>query len=305
MNDRVWIIADAPSGEASYVRHGHEGQEDTWKVIGPFVYTKREDAEAAIADRRFLPNGVEGGSFVVIGVETPCFVQAIYNGFPPSGTDVFALDEGLFPLTEGGAQWIDEALDAPVWAPHFDENGEQNGLAWLRLVLDQVAQRIGMSQDAVEAIGMLNATDEDDEDEVARARRTIMENVQVAIVPEPETVALRHVGTSHELTTEARFWLHTIGLGRFKRPELEIRNVPAWWVAAAGAELNGWAAYCLDHEIKAGEQLQAGGPVPVQLRAVQSPDPFWRERDTLCLRLEVAQVFFRCGHQNHGGPTVH
>lgn len=303
MSDRVWLVADAPSGEVAYVRHGHAGQEATWKIIGPFVYTKVEDAEAAVADRRFLPEGATG-TFKVLETPAASFVQAIFNGFPPSATDVFAIDEGLFPVTEGGAQWVDEALGAPVWAPLFDQDGGGNGLAWLDVVLDQVAQRLGMSKDTIEAIGTISATDADVDDEVSRARKTIMENVRVAIVPEHDTVALQGEGAhEHELTGSARFWLHTVGLRRFNRPELEIRDVPAWWITAAGAELNGWAAYSLDHEIKAGERLQGGGPVPLQLRAVASPDPFWL--DTACLRLEVARIFFHCQHDHHKGPTVH
>ena len=118
MIDQVWLVADARTGDVSYVEHGQEGDEANWKKIGPFSFTQEEAAKEAAEHPRFLPEGVEG-DFTVLAVETSAFVQAIFNGFPPSNTDVFALDERLLPLTDGGAEWVDSALSAPVWGPLF------------------------------------------------------------------------------------------------------------------------------------------------------------------------------------------
>ena len=291
MNEHVWLITDKTTGEATYIRHGKDGNEARWRTIGPFAYSDPDEAMRSADNPNFFPEGVEDGDFGVLEVPAADFVKAVFNGFPPSMTDVFALDGGLLPLSEEGAAWVDEGLEASVWTPLFDQNGEDGGLLWLDKVLKQVSERLSMGVDIIEAIGTLNAVAEDIGDEVSQANQLIQEHVRIAIIPEPGTIGLKQGERFHELSPESRFWLHTKGLVSLGRPELEIRNVPVWWVTAAGAELHGWAAYSLKNQIKPGIPLLGGGPVPIELSAEQSPDPFWEKSS--CLRLTVSRVMFK------------
>lgn len=291
MTSQVWLIADQRTGEVSYIQHGLEGDEANWRWIGPFAFTSSAAAEEAAAHPKFLPAGITG-QFVPLEVDTSSFIRAVYNGFPPTHTDVFILDGALLPLTVNGATWIDEAQETPIWAPLFDEDGEGAGLDWLDRVLHLVATHLGLSMETVQAIGTLNAADEDDAAEVEQTRSLIRQHVRVTLTPEPGTIKTATVLGQHRLTPAARFWLHTNGMKKIGLPELEIRNVPVWWVLAAGQELLHWAAVSLDHGITDGDVLQGGGPVPLELQARNSPDAIWKGHPTGCLRLEVLGVTF-------------
>jgi hypothetical protein len=48
----------------------------------------------------------------------------------------------------------------------------------------------------------------------------------------------------------AKGWVHTHGLTRFDKPELEIRNVPSLFMSSATSLLNGVADYMLNHTKK-------------------------------------------------------
>jgi len=292
MISHVWLIADRLTDEVSYIRHGREGDEPNWRWIGPFAFTGQEAAETAAREPKFLPRGVMG-EFRPLEVDTASFIRAIYNGFPPKHTDVFVLDQVLLPLTLNGATWIDEAQEHPVWAPLFDEEGEGVGLDWLDRVLELVASMLHMSMETVQVIGTLNA-EEEDAAEVEQTRSLIHQHVRLTLTPEPGTF---QVGKSfpgqYRLTQAALFWLHTQGLTKLGLPELEIRNVPARWVTAAGEELLDWAAFSLDHGISEGDALPGGGPVVLELKAVASPDPVWKTDPPGCLRLEVTGVVFK------------
>lgn len=288
----VWLIADQATGEVSYIQHGLEGDEANWRWIGPFAFTSQAAALRAAKHPTFLPVGVKG-AFMALEVDSSSFIQAIYNGFPPKRTDVFVLDQALLPLTANGALWIDEANGNPIWAPLFDADGEGVGLEWLDRVLQLVANRLQMSMETVQAIGILNAASEDEAAEVEQTHSIIQQHIRVALTPEPGTLKIGKAGKGkHLLTPAALFWLHTSGMVKLGLPELEIRNVPAWWVEAAGEELLNWAAYHLDHGIVEGVPLQGSGPVPLDIQVSDSPDPHWEGHQTGCLRLEVIGVTF-------------
>lgn len=291
MTSPVWLISDLATQEVSYIFHGLEDDEPNWRWIGPFAFTSEEAARVAIQEKKFLPLGISG-EFTLLEVDAASFIRAIYNGFPPKHTDVFVLDQVLLPLTLNGATWIDDANGTPVWAALFDEDGEGVGLDWLDRVLDQVAARLGMSMETVQAIGTLNAAEEDAA-EVEQTRSLIQQHVRVTLTPEPGTIQMGPtVNKERRLTPAALFWLHTNGLSKFGLPELEIRQVPVWWVAAAGGELLNWAAYSLDHGIADNEILQSNSPVVLSLRASNSKDPMWLKHTTGCLRLTVDDVTF-------------
>ena len=264
----VWMLTDPDSGDVAYVRIGLDEDTENTQVIGPFAYSTSEAAaEAALAENPaayvlpWIPRPA-----AILEVEATSFVQALFNGFPPSATDVFVLDDGFFPISPAGAAWVDKALGRPHWSPLFDEE-HGTGLTWLNRVLFQVGDRIGLDLKAMQAIGeMVVAEGEDDvANEVEQAKRLVQEHVKVAIIPE-----LTEQSREQLLPVNTTFWLHTKGLTKLGLPELEIRGVPAWWVTAAGAELNAWAAYSTQHPIQDGQSLHGGGPIPVLIRAVKS-----------------------------------
>lgn len=291
MISQVWLIADQKTGEVSYIQHGREEDEPNWRWVGPFAFTSLKTAEAAASNPSFLPVGVKG-KFMALEVDSTSFIQAVYNGFPPKLTDVFVLDHALLPLTGGGATWIDDAIGNPIWKPLFDEDGEGAGLEWLDRVLQLVAAKLDMSMETVQAIGTLNAADEDSA-EVEQTRSLLRQHVRLSVVPEPGTLEMgRATKGHHALTLAALFWVHTKGLVKLGLPELEIRNVPARWVESAGEELLNWAAYSLDHGIVEDVPLQGGGPVPLDIQVRASKDPHWAKHQTGCLRLEIIGVTF-------------
>lgn len=287
MNRPVWLLADRASGMVSYLKHGREGDEANWRRIGPFAFTSQAAATLAASDPKFMPLGVKA-HLQALEVDTASFIQAVYNGFPPEHTDVFVLDNTFLPLTAGGAAWIDDARDTPIWTALFDEDGDGAGLEWLDHVLEVVATHLGVSMETVQAIGSLNAAEEDDAASVEQTRSLLRQNVRLTLTPEPGTIELGSSSPGiHRLTGEAKFWLHTTGMTKFGLPELEIRNIPVWWVTAAGDELLYWAAYSLEHGIVEDVPLQGGVVIPLDIRVRQSTDPFWIGHVTGCLRLEV------------------
>lgn len=288
MMNQVWLIADQRTGEVSYIQHGREGDEANWRWVGPFAFTTSEAAEEAAVAPKFLPQGITG-TFTPLAVDTASFIRAVYNGFPPRHSDVFVLDGALLPLTANGATWVDEAQEVPIWAPLFDEDGEGAGLDWLDHVLQIMASRLSMNMETVQAIGTLNAAEEDAA-EVEQTQSLIHQHVRLTLTPEPGTIKIGNLPGPHRLTPQAEFWLHTNGMKKLGLPELEIRSVPAWWVHAAGTELLHWAVYSLDHGISEGDILQGGGPVLLDIRVTNSLDERWKGHPTGCLCLEVAGV---------------
>jgi len=299
MIDHVWLITDAATGDLSYVTHGKEGEEADWKKVGPFSFTSHDAVEDAAANPKFLPEGVDA-QLSFVEVEASAFVQAIFNGFAPANTDVLVLDDGFFPLTSGGAGWVDLAIGVPVWGPVFDESGDGIGLGWLNRVLRQVAGRLDMKMETVQAIGTLNAAAEDDAVEDAEVNQSgplIQKHVRVVIKPEPGTLVIKDTDENQVLSSASLFWLHTQGMDTFGLPELEIRSVPCRWVTSAIADLMNWAVYSIDKGLCEGDTIVVEGPVPLTLRVVAAS---YETRE--CLRLEVSQAVFPVGHQRHGGP---
>lgn len=297
MIERVWLIADADTNDASYVQHGQEGDEANWSLIGPFAYTHRAKAEQAARNPKFFPEGAQG-RFTVLEVEGSGFVQAIFNGFPPSNTDVFMLDEGLYPLTHEGARWVDEALEVPVWLPLFDQ-----GVQWLDRVLEQVAGRLHMSMETVLAIGSINAQAEDAAADVEQSSTLVSHNVRLLVIPEEDTLALDEQEGVATLSPAAKFVIATTGLSTFGLPELEFRDVPAAWVQAAGLELKGWAVYALDKGICVEDTLPVTGPVHLEYEVVESTNKRWGSLGVDCLQLVVRTVEFSVTPRRGGDPV--
>lgn len=130
--------------------------------------------------------------------------------------------------------------------------------------------------------------------------REIIDLIRVVAVPEPG-----HESFVDGLGPKATFWVHTVGLEQFGRPDLEMVGVPALWVGASVRELNEWAAYSVDHEISEGEKLEGGGPIPVLLSATKSESDYWGDHPLGALTLSTLRVGFQCGCCPETSQEIH
>jgi len=128
----------------------------------------------------------------------------------------------------------------------------------------------------------------------------IVDLINIVAVPEEG-----HQSFHDGLGPDTSFWVHTVGMDQFDRPELELRNVPALWVGAACRELNTWAAYSVDTEIKAEQNLETGAAVPILVRTTVSSAEHWAEHPTGALTLSVLRVGFTCECCPEPNNTLH
>jgi hypothetical protein len=77
----------------------------------------------------------------------------------------------------------------------------------------------------------------------------------------------KHIDVNKAITVDmvtdgpAKGWVHTHGLAKFGRPELEIRAVPTLFCPSAGAILNEVADYMLNtalRPVRAGQTMELG-----------------------------------------------
>lgn len=76
----------------------------------------------------------------------------------------------------------------------------------------------------------------------------------------------------------ATFWVHTHGMERFKRPDLEFVGVPAQWINESARQLNIWAPYSVDNAIVAGANLSfdaSDAMIPVLMTATKTKADHW------------------------------
>jgi len=129
------------------------------------------------------------------------------------------------------------------------------------------------------------------------------DEVTVMITPEqPE-----HRDPRGGFTGEQTFWLHTFGMDKFDRPEIEMRGVPGVYVGAAGGYINTWAFHSIERcRIKADENLMdESGPFPIVFTTTPVVDPWYSERGLKALRIEAVGAIFHCAHEHHEEETVH
>jgi hypothetical protein len=140
-------------------------------------------------------------------------------------------------------------------------------------------------------------------------REEFQATVTIMIVPEGEP---KQHSSGAGLAGDTTFWVHTIGLSKHGRPELEFRNVPILAVQHVQAELNEWGFYVLTEKaIQAEQNLQCEGDPAYILHASESDNLKWDEIGVPCLTLTVEAVPFTCGHcgghhdGNHGNHSIH
>ena len=132
-------------------------------------------------------------------------------------------------------------------------------------------------------------------------RETFMKTVQVLMVPIPGTEVPHPKGGFAEGTM---FWLHTYGMEQYDRPEVEMYNVPALFLADAAEHINHWAHYSIDNEIKAGENVHSGNsPLHPIFTMEEYADELAYWGEVPCLRIVLGAVLFKganCGGECDG-----
>ncbi len=271
----VWMITDRDTGEASYVRLAGDG-EDVW-TLGPFAYTKEADARHAAKNHTFLPGEVTDAELDVVEIEGMGIVKGILTRFDPSESDVFALDEGLLPLTPSGASWVDQTTGREFWKPLFLDDlqfGDAGPGRWLNAILEQVSRLFG-----VEMIKLRLDKEDITQAKALAARSKVTEHTTVHV--EPDTPVL--FGIVDPSTT---FRVVTRGMDKLGRMELEMTGVQPLFIGDAVALVAGWAAYSLDYPVRPGASLLGSvEPVTVVLNVVDSDLPN-------TYRLVVEQVLY-------------
>ena len=115
--------------------------------------------------------------------------------------------------------------------------------------------------------------------------------VKIVVVPERDD----YESTDHGVKGEVKFWIHTYGLHKYDRPEMELRNVPALHVGDAGSYLNSWGLFAVnDRPLEEGSEINSGEPILVALKATKSTDPFWEKRKLVCMTLDVVETAVIC-----------
>jgi hypothetical protein len=265
----VWMITDRTTGEPSYIHMDDEA--GTQRLIGPFAYTSENDAREAARTRSFLPQSIGPVELDATEIEGMGFVTGILTRFDPSNTDVVVLDDGLLPLTENGAVWVDDTTGKGVWQELFDGDPTK----WIDVVLEQVSERLGVEVIRVDHSAPASTS------KAAAAHAKI--DKKVTLHCDPESAAFYG-----EVDPKVNYRISTIGMGHFGRPDIEMGGVPPLFAGMAMTVLKGWAAYSLDHPLQAGMSL-VGTTSPLHvILSVKAVD----DR----LRLEVEQVI-------HIGPA--
>ena len=119
-----------------------------------------------------------------------------------------------------------------------------------------------------------------------------MEKVRVIAVPTKEVPHPK--GGLGEGTL---FWLHTVGMAHFGRPEFEIVDVPGFYIGDAAKQINHWAHFTIGTEINPGEIVREGETsFHPFIEVVVSPDPtgYWEDNQVGCLRLQLGAVAIEC-----------
>jgi len=127
--------------------------------------------------------------------------------------------------------------------------------------------------------------------------------VKIMIIPETPEKPDPRGGFAGDQT----FWLHTYGMAAFKRPELEMRQVPGLFLSHAGSMLNAWAFHSIERaEIKEGENIMdESGIVPLVLTTIESEDPWYSTRGLKALRITPVGILFECVHPHHDPQLLH
>lgn len=289
MTSVLYVVTDEDGG-LLFFRHPKKKDPTSCHTVGPFAYMAEDQAEAAAVRLR------SDHPLFIQEVEVEWFIEIFFEGFHV--TDVFMVDDVPLPITEGGAEWIGlQGGGGLNWQGAF----QGDDLGWMKLVVQRLGDLVGRSEQELDDMAALVMARRDADEEFEKIQEMVQSHVRVTIIPEASALVETEGAFQVIDAKTGTFWLHTNGMSHFELPELEIRDVPAWWVTAAGAELNGWAGYFIAHPDKAtpGSELEGGGPLRVSLRVRVSPDPWWETDGRACLRIEPEQVFFACENPTH------
>lgn len=102
-------------------------------------------------------------------------------------------------------------------------------------------------------------------------------------------------------------WVHTHGMGKFKQPDFEIRDVQNFFVRSACGLLNEVCDYLLNGgglRIKAGERMQMG-EIFFQFKKAEPRKEDEKSHYYEGLRLEIVAVEFKCQNPKHQEIVKH
>lgn len=100
---------------------------------------------------------------------------------------------------------------------------------------------------------------------------------------------------------EGDYWLSTVGMDQFDRPELEICGVFFPWVNEASRLLNWLAAESVKAEMAMGDTfvMYTDGAFPVEFHVMASDFDHWEGKDNYALRIVPVAALVTCaGCQN-------
>lgn len=88
---------------------------------------------------------------------------------------------------------------------------------------------------------------------------------------------MKQVTVVFSVSAPLTYRVTTVGMAKYSRPDLELADVPALWVPAAGDLLNTWAMYSINKcELKAGQTLSGGYQGSLCIRIQATPEGLLR-----------------------------
>lgn len=270
----VWILTEKDTGNLAMLQGAP--QEEKGRVFGPFIFTQEEVAKKAADNYEFRFS--DGHLTETEAQEIPVqrLWQGIISGFGDVEMDCFIFDEGLFPMSEEGAKWLDLQNKNEHWAPLFKENGP----AWIQEVMNQIGAKLGV---------------ETPEFQIAPPQAVMAavaaRSVDVMVVPEDG--GHKHTHKDGTLCPDTEFWAYSTGMERFDLPNIEMRFVDAAWVDAASQIIRIACATVVSNPalLEAGDvQIRIGTLVQVTYNLSLSDDPHWDEKTGATMTLAPAFV---------------
>jgi hypothetical protein len=266
--EEVWVMCSGSENGALILK----GDDDL--AFGPVFFLSKEQGQAQIdvLDKDLIPQNL-----TLDNIPTTLLLRHVLEAFQ-GGTDLIMVNAIKYPFTLRGAQHVDDRESAlsgkksTFWQDFWTEGQIDTPPLVLRAIVTGIETQTNVPVSIIE-----EELSPSDLDKVKEATLDLVESA-VIFVAVPET------------TLEHTFWVHTLGLHSFGRPELELRHVPAMFVGEAKLQLHWWSALSVDAPLSPGDKLLDSTPFLVTLGVYESADPAWESKDkglgALTLRVE-------------------
>lgn len=111
----------------------------------------------------------------------------------------------------------------------------------------------------------------------------ITKEITIVVTPEPDG-------------DEGEYWVHTLGMDKFDRPELELRFVFFPWVLEACSRMNKWAEHSIGLQFNDGDIVIHGSnsKFPVEYKVIETDDEFWEEKGRRAMELMPVLPSIKC-----------